>query len=105
MDFKRTAQMKFTFVHRKKNMESLYQLGVTIDDVKNEIFKLTLRNYISGPSKDKDRAIGNMWIFGTAINDFEIYIKLSDNFNYSIAKCISFHKADFRCDYPYKENN
>jgi len=44
MDFKRTAQMKFTFVHRKKNMESLYQLGVTIDDVKNEIFNPPSRN-------------------------------------------------------------
>lgn len=104
MGFKRNAQTNFTFVHRKKNLDSLSQLGVTIDDAKNEIFKLTIKNYISGPSKDKDRTLGNVWIFGTSINGYEIYIKLSDNFKGNMAKCISFHKADFKCKYPYREN-
>ena len=43
-----------------------------------------------------------MWDFGYNMDNEEVYIKLSDDFNHSVAKCISFHKPDFVIVYPYK---
>jgi len=56
-----------------------------------------------GPEKDRDRKRGNIWEFGAEIDNEEVYIKLSDDFSRNIAKCISFHKAEFKISYPYKK--
>ena len=101
IDFKRAAQSRFIFVRRKVNLDCLSRHGITIKGVKNITLALTYRNYVSGPDKDKDRIIGHMWVFGTKINKTEVYIKLSDNFRFNIAKCISFHEANYKCIYPY----
>ena len=102
-DFKRLAQNKFVFIRRKKNLDSIAQLGVKIRHVKNLILQLTYRDYVSGPKKDRDRKKGNIWEFGAKIDNEEVYIKLSDDFGHGIAKCISFHKAEFKMDYQYKK--
>ncbi|NQU73491.1 MAG: type II toxin-antitoxin system MqsR family toxin [Candidatus Omnitrophica bacterium] len=104
IDFKRVAQDKFIFVGRKVNLDCISRLGITIKGAKNIIFGLTYRDYISGPDKDRDRKMGNVWVFGTLVDKTEVYLKLSDNFKCNIAKCISFHEANYRCTYPYKAN-
>lgn len=104
ISFKKVALNKFIFVDRKVNLDCITRLGITIETVKNIIFNLTYKNYMSGPDKDKDRRVGSVWVFGTLVNNTEIYIKLSDNFNFNIAKCISFHEANFKCSYPYGVN-
>ena len=64
---------------------------------------LTYENYHRGPEKDRDRKKNSVWIFGAEVDNEEIYIKLSDDFNCDIAKCISFHKAESKINYPYKK--
>ena len=101
--FKRLAQNNFTFVHRKKNLDSISRLGIKIRQAKTVIMQLTYENYHKGPEKDRDRKKGNIWEFGTEIDSEEVYIKLSDDFSHNIAKCISFHKAEFEMSFPYKK--
>ena len=102
-NFKRLAQSNFIFIQRKKNLDSISQLGIKISQVKSIIMQLTYENYHKGPERDKDRKKGNIWEFGVIIDHEEVYVKLSDDFSHNIAKCISFHKAEFKISYPYKK--
>ena len=78
-------------------------LGLTRKTVELEILSLSVVDYSSGPKADRDRA-GEVWIFGKAINEHEIYIKLKivEIEETKIAKCISFHEAEFSLTYPFK---
>ncbi len=102
-DFKKIAQCNFTFITRKKNLDSISQLGVKIKQAKSMIMGLTYENYHKGPEQDRDIKSSNVWEFGAEVDNQEVYIKLSADFGHNVAKCISFHKAEFKIDYPHKE--
>ena len=59
--------------------------------------------YCKGPEADRDRP-GELWFFGKVIQDKGIYIKLkiADADGIKIAKCISFHIAEYPMSFPYK---
>jgi hypothetical protein len=101
--FKSLAQYPgcFHFIEREKNLISLADLGITISDARNTIMQLTYSNYCGGPEEDRDRPGQTIWKFGCSLGGDDVYIKLSGNFSYNIAKCISFHKADGPLFYPY----
>ena len=92
----------FSFIERDKNLQSLAELGITSCQAINIILQLTYKNYSDGPEPDVNYPGHNVWKFGYNLDAEEIYIKLSDDFGSNIAKCISFHKADFIISYPYK---
>lgn len=102
-NFKKIAQKKFCFIPRGKNLHALAEFGITIKQAKNIVFQLTYQDYCSGPKKDRDRKSNNVWEFGTKLNEEGIYIKLSDDLGSNVAKCISFHKAEFKVYYPHKK--
>jgi hypothetical protein len=54
-----------------------------------------------GPEPDKDKP-GDIWIFGKEIEGKEVYIKLKIAIvgEVRIAKCISFHIANFPLSFP-----
>ena len=83
---------------------SILMLGLTVKTVKLEILSLSVVNYSSGPVLDRDRP-GDLWVFGKEINGHEIYIKLkiATINDKKIAKCISFHEAEFPLRYPFKK--
>ncbi|MCK5592145.1 MAG: type II toxin-antitoxin system MqsR family toxin [Candidatus Pacebacteria bacterium] len=97
-------QSKFTFIEREKNMACLAQLGIKTQNVKDIINRLTFRDYMDGPLQDKKFSKQNVWTFGAKVFGHEVYIKLSDNFKYGLAKCISFHKSEYKCKYQYKRS-
>lgn len=99
--FKYFLPQGFIFVPRKKNLDTVSYLGITIPYVKTIFSQLTYKNYVNGPKKDKDRHGNAIWEFGIHIQGEEIYIKLSDDFGFNKAKCISFHVADYPIKYPY----
>lgn len=99
--YKEIAQKKFTFISRKKNLDSITDLGITITQAKTIIMQLTYENYYKGPEEDKDRKGINIWEFGVKVDGEEIYIKLSEDLSWGTAKCISFHKAEYKISYPY----
>lgn len=94
----------WTLVRRQKNLESIMELGITIPQVKAAILGLKVTDYCSGPTEDHDRKGIHVWVFGSKVNDDEIYIKLSDDFRGEQAKCLSFHKAEFPLRKPFKES-
>lgn len=84
----------FDFVPRRKNMRDLANLGITVQDAKNDIFSLQVRHYYSGPEADHDSSRqGNIWVFKKRDYNEIIYIKLKivrEN-NRNVLKCLSFH--------------
>ena len=102
--FKSFAQTQWTLVERKKNMDSIAEMGIPIAQVKATLLGLKVTDYCSGPDEDRDRKGIHIWVFGAKINDDEIYIKLSDDFRGDQAKCLSFHKAEFPLKKPFKES-
>ncbi len=91
-------------VDRRKNLESLLELGFTKKNCKQEILGLSIENYVDGPKPDVDRS-GLVWEFGKKIDGDGIYIKLkiSEVDSEKIAKCISFHKANSPLSFPLKK--
>ncbi len=101
--FKPLIVKEMNFVNRKDNIATISYLGLTIPDVKGILSQLTYKDYVKGPEKDIDRSGNMIWEFGVHIKGEEIYIKLSDDFSFDKAKCISFHIAQYPIQYPYKK--
>jgi hypothetical protein len=96
---------KLDIIPRRKNLDSLSRLGLTVRDVPKEILSLQVSDYHKGPELDEGRE-GNVWFFGKEIRKVEVYIKLK---TYkvgieSFAKCISFHPAEFKITYPLRDS-
>lgn len=90
---------KYDFVPRKKNLDSLSMLGLTIEDVKDSIFELVEDDYYNGPKEDYDQnRNGEIWVFKKNIEGYKFYIKLkiAGEDNNTILKCISFHKDKYK---------
>ena len=102
MLFKQLAASNFSFVPRKKCLDTIAQLGITIQQAKSEIMSLTYKDYHRGPEPDADTTGGEVWTFGKMINGQEIYIKLKAVTHLNLAKCLSFHVAERLMAYPYR---
>ena len=69
----------------------------------DELFSLSVDDYCHGPDDDRDRP-GLIWVFGKRVEGMEIYIKLklAEVGKEAIAKCLSFHPADFPLCFPLR---
>lgn len=104
-EFKTVAEEKgIDFIPRAEFIEALASLGFTKRNCKDEIFGLSVENYCNGPEEDRDRP-GHVWVFGKLIEGKEIYIKLkiAKVGERTIAKCLSFHPAEFPLCFPMTE--
>ncbi len=105
-DFKKivTQERGLDIVDRKENLNSLLQLGLTKKNCKHEILNLSVSDYCAGPKLDKDRP-GVIWEFGKKISGYDVYIKLkiAESGSVRIAKCISFHIAEYPIINPLKK--
>ncbi len=88
-------------VNRRENIDALAEMGLTMKNLLEEIMTLSVENYCQGPEPDRDRP-GEIWVFGKQIGAEEIYIKLkiAQVGKERIAKCLSFHAANFPLCYP-----
>ena len=91
-------------IPREENNRTIVELGLTRRNIENEILGLTALDYCSGPEPDRTRP-GVIWEFGKNIVLQEIYIKLklAENGDQKIAKCISFHIANHKINYPLRK--
>ncbi len=91
-------------VARRKNMQSLAQLGLTKRNCIAIILGFSVEDYCDGPKPDKDRP-GAIWEFGQVIEEKEVYIKLkiAQVGEVKLAKCLSFHIAEHQLCFPYRE--
>ena len=104
-EFKRVAlsESNFYLVGRVENNRDIVRLGLTKGNVVHEIASLSVADYCAGPEADRDRA-GEVWKFGKCINGHDVYIKLkiASTGRFKIAKCISFHIAQYPLHYPLR---
>jgi hypothetical protein len=101
--FKKYAQNKFIFIERQGNLLTMTYLGLTFDDTKGIVLNLTPDNYCEGPYEDTGNPGYKVWMFGILYRNQELYIKLSDDYTADIAKCLSFHIAKHKLNYPLKK--
>ena len=94
---------------RDDNKETRIELGYTNENIKNTIKALTIENYCEGPLQDHTYR-AEVWIFGTIIQQREIYIKVQiSKYNdpgdlIETLYCISFHFAKRSLNYPFNKN-
>ena len=103
-DFKELmGQGHYIVKNHLKNLQALKDLGITAR-IRDEIILATgLRNYSSGPNLDLYNP-GDYWVFGSAIDSVEVYIKLkiiTFNNGREKAVCISFHPSESPLTYPF----
>lgn len=99
-----TQERGLDIVGRQENKKTLLQIGLTKKNCQNEILNLSVSDYCAGPKQDKDRP-GVIWEFGKKIRGHDVYIKLkiAEAGSVRIAKCISFHIAEFPIINPLKK--
>ncbi len=87
------TKRNYKFEERRKNLQSLMRHGLLIEDVLEEIYGLTYKDYISGPEDDyNDDFPYPVWKFKKNVVNEIFYIKIK------IIKCedeklkiLSFH--------------
>ncbi len=80
------------FKSRTENMNTLAKLGMTIDDVWDEIQELNMTNYLRGPElDDKGRDSDDVWFFQKRVLGQDVYIKMSYKEGKQLVVVISFH--------------
>lgn len=89
------------FVPREAFIKTLTLLGITRRICYDELLSLSVEDYCQGPENDRDRP-GEVWVFGRHLEGKEIYIKLklAKAGKETIAKCLSFHVAEFPLCFP-----
>jgi len=87
-----------------KNLQALNDLGITVRMRDEILLSIELQDYSSGPTPEEMHT-GDYWIFGSAIDSIEIYIKLkivAYNNGSEKAVCISFHPSEGPLKYPFR---
>lgn len=89
---------QYDFVPRRKNLQAIARLGLTVRDVKRELLHLTVADYFKGPKKDFDaERPGEIWEFKKTIEDEVFYVKLKivQENGQRVLKCLGFHEDEF----------
>lgn len=93
----------FFLDERNKNTQALADLDITPLQRIDYIRKLKVENYSSGPHKDKlDFNFSDYWEFGIKVRKVEVYIKIRLGIPNRRVICISFHPAERKMKYPFK---
>lgn len=86
---------------RGKNNQTLADLEITPKFRDSIILNLDVEDYSEGPIIDTLNKYGEMWVFGKDVKDNEVYIKITLDAG-TRALCISFHIAEYKMKYPFK---
>jgi len=84
---------ELVFANRKRNLDGIALLGLTLDEGERIILDLTDMNYSSGPDEDHNGTRGETWTFSTGVASRNIRIKLKLDERKAI--CILFHPLEF----------
>ena len=87
---------------RGKNAQALLDLELRPVDRKKILLQLQVEDYCEGPVEDQLNKGSQMWIFGREVKTKDVYIKITLGAPSSSVICISFHVAEYRLEYPFK---
>lgn len=103
LEFKQavTSESGVYIVPRQETKQTLRKLGLTKKNLEEILLSLSVTDYHKGPEPDRDRP-GQLWVFGKEVDGHEVYIKLKvfEVKGSKLAKCISFHIANYQMKYP-----
>ena len=88
-------------MNRDRNRDGLVAVGITKRQREDVIRSLAPEDYCSGPLPDETRP-GDVWVFGKHVEGTEVYIKLKLT-QTEAPKCLSFHPAEYKLRYPFRE--
>jgi hypothetical protein len=87
----------------ERNSDGLLDLGLTEMEAKEEIFRLRVEDYSTGPEDDRAKPGQKVWKFAPIITGHEVYVKLILTED-GRAKVLSFHPADYPMPRPFQNN-
>jgi len=105
-DYKDVVSSEGGWYLARRNLDPLSELGLTEALAREEVVNLSVSDYCEGPTGDDNpQERGNVYAFGKDIDGIEVYIKLKIAYvgDKKIAKCLSFHPAEKRLNYPFAE--
>ena len=86
----------------RKNLQTLATLEINTTIRKQVIMNIEPEDYVEGPIVDTLNKMGEMWVFGKDVKGHEVYIKITMGLPNSSTICISFHIAEHKMNYPFK---
>ena len=89
------------FAERRRCQETMRMLGINEIVAKDIVRRLDAGDF-SKYFDDSGEWGCDLWAFGKDINGEEIYIKIGLGLPNRQTVCVSFHKADFPIQYPFK---
>ena len=89
------------FAERQRCQETMRMLGIN-EIVAKSIIKTLDATDFSKYFDDTTQWGCDLWAFGKDINGEEIYIKIGLGLPNRQTVCVSFHRADFPIQYPFK---
>ena len=87
---------------RGKNIQTLATSEINTTYRKQVIMNIETEDYVDGPIVDTLNKLGEMWVFGKDVKGHEVYIKITLGQPNSSTICISFHIAEHKMNYPFK---
>ena len=87
---------------RGKNLQTLATLEINTTIRKQVIMNIEPEDYVEGPIVDTLNKMGEMWVFGKDVKGHEVYIKITMGLPNSSTICISFHIAEHKMNYRFK---
>ncbi|MCU7491344.1 MAG: toxin [Ignavibacteria bacterium] len=94
---------KIFYYNREKNKQALLDLEITPLQRDEFIRNLKAEDYFGGPKPDtNDVTLPDYWEFGITVKAREVYIKISIGKAARPVICMSFHLAERKITYPYK---
>lgn len=63
-------------VQREKNIQSMLDLGITLDDVKTMCMALVPQDWQVGPVPDDGGKPGDVWVFHPTYKGIKMYLKV-----------------------------
>ena len=89
---------------RQKNMDTLAELEMKVEDAREVILSLTPMDYCRGPLRDQTIE-GDLWEFGKRIRGKDVYIKLklSGDLQRQVVRVLSFHFPERPLQYRFAQ--
>ncbi len=89
------------FLNRDKNHDALAALGIVPKERERYVREIESDDYVE--TIISEIGMGDMWVFGRDINCKEVYVKISLGSPNDKTICISFHEAESRIKYAFKD--
>ena len=88
---------------RGKNAQTLVDWDITPNFRLEVIKTIKVEDYSQGPIVDTLNNYGELWVFGKDVKGNEVYIKISLGLPNNKTICISFHKSEYKMNFPFKK--